>query len=221
MCGFLTYDDKSQITKYYVSIIEAGTLTMSAALALLLGVVPWEDLSFVEIEKSIELSCDKDDMVENEELLVRVEVDDNPSVFVGSGIDVEGDAIWASNFEDDCPILDGVNKFIPPFIWEWVCKFLLFLTFPLDFREDFFVDKLVAELRLVREWVLDLEASLASLAFAKFFIIIRLFGSTVFPSTISIILFLQAPMTCSRYLDYKHDMFIFRLIKVASNFLML
>ena len=181
--------------------MEAGTLTMSAALALLLGVVPWEDLSFVEIEKSIELSCDKDDMVENEELLVKVEFDDNPSCFVGSGIDVEGDAIWASNFEDVCPILDGVNKLLPPFNWEWACKFLLFLTFAVDFREDFFVDKLVAELRLVREWVLDLEASLASLAFAKFFIIILLFGSTVFPSTISMILFLQAPMTCSRYLD--------------------
>ena len=66
---------------------------MSAALALLLGVVPREDLSFVEMEKSIELSCDKDDMVENDELLVRVEFEDNPSCFVGRGIDVEGEAI--------------------------------------------------------------------------------------------------------------------------------
>ena len=194
----------------HFSIMDAGTLTISTALDLLLGVVPW-DLSLVEVEKSIELSCDSDDIVENEELLVSVEVDDNPSSFVGSGIDVEGDAIWASNFEEVCPRLDGVNKLLPPLMWEWVCKVLVCLTLAVEWREDFLVDKLVAELRLVREWEFDLEASFASLALAKFFIMIRLFGSTVFPSTTSMILFLQAPMTCSRYLSNKYFLILIQI----------
>ena len=139
-------------------------------------------------------------MVEKEELLVRVEVEDDPPFFEGRGIEVEGDAICASNFEDVCPRLDGVNKLLPPFILEWVCNVFVFLTVAVEFREDFLVDKVVAELRLLLGLELDLDASLDSLAFAKFFIIIRLFGSTVFPSTISIILFLHAPITCSRYL---------------------
>ena len=55
-------------------------------------------------------------MVENDELLVKVEVEEDPSCFEGKGIEVEGDAICASNFDDVCPRLDGVNKLLPPFI---------------------------------------------------------------------------------------------------------
>ena len=59
---------------------------------------------------------DNDDIVEIDELLVIDDVDDS-FLFV-SGIDVEGDAIRASNLDELFSKVEGVSKLFPPFARE-------------------------------------------------------------------------------------------------------
>ena len=88
------------------SIIEAGTLAMSEELILLFC------LSRPVLENRGEELSDKDDKVEIDDVVVNDEDDDSFSFDKGNV--VEGDAICASNLDDEFSKLDGVKRLLPP-----------------------------------------------------------------------------------------------------------